>query len=193
MLDFRMNLRRKDKPRKSKEKIKSNKWWLRLPTLLLRIKKNKSKLKIKKWWNILRTNWEKKNKMNKEEKENKKNKRKRWENILTNKSMRKNRDKLLRNKLMKNKLKFGNKTHIISLIMRKRKQIIWSKSINNMKMYWRLKWMIRMLRKIERKWTHYSYYTIKPWWKLPLKRTKMLRKVKFDHSDNRIIFKFGVS
>ena len=65
--------------------------------------------------------------------------------------MRKNKKKLQKDKLMINKLKFGKKILKTSLIIKKRNLIILNKSISNMKMYLKLKWMKNKQRKTERK------------------------------------------
>jgi hypothetical protein len=65
--------------------------------------------------------------------------------------MRKNKKKLQKDKLMINKLKFGKKTLKTSLIIKRRNLIILNKSISNMKMYLKLKWMKNKQRKTERK------------------------------------------
>ena len=162
MLAFKMNLKRKENKRKEKENRKLSKLWLLSLIQSLRIKNNRLGFKIKKCSNILKINLKNKNKMNNVEQENKNNKKNRWDSTLLNKSKRKKLNKFKRRKLTKNKPKFGKKTLKTFSIMRRIKLIIWRMSTNNMNQFWRNKWKKSKIRKTERKWTLWSFFTIKP-------------------------------
>ena len=162
MLVSKMNLKRKENKRKEKENRKSNKLWLLSLIQSLRIKKSKLGFKIKKCSNILKINLKNKNKMNNVEQKSKNNKKNRWDNTLLGKLKIKNLNKFKRKRLTKNKQKFGKKTLKTFLIMRRIKLIIWRMSTNNMNRFWRNKWKKSKIRKTERKWTLWSFFTIKP-------------------------------
>ena len=175
-----MNLKRKESIRKEKENKKLSKWWLLLLIQLSRIKKNKLDLKIKKCSSILKINLRNKNKTNNVKPENKMNKKNKWENILQDKLKIKNSKKLKRKKLIKNKPKFGKKTLKTFSIMKKIRLITWKMFTSNIKAFWKNKWKTSKIRKTERKWTLWNYFTTRLLWKKLLDKIKTLKKQRFE-------------
>jgi len=158
---FKINSKRKENKKREKESKKLNKLWLHSLIQSSKIKKNKSDLKIKKCLSILKINSKNKNKTNSVELKSKKNKRNKWENILQGKLKRKKLKRCKKKRLIKNKPKFGKKILKTSLKMRKIRLTIWRTSTNNMRAFWKNKWMIRKRRKTERKWTLWNFFIIR--------------------------------
>lgn len=175
-----MNLKRKEIIRRDKENKKLSKLWLLLLIQLSRIKNNKLDLKIKKCSGILKINLRNKNKTNNVKPENKMNKKNKWENIWQDKLKIKNSKKLKKRKLIKNKPKFGKKTLKTFSIMKKIRLITWKMFTSNMKAFWKNKWKISKIRKTERKWTLWNYFTTRPLWKKLLDKIKTLKKQRFE-------------
>lgn len=183
MLVFKMNLREKETNKKKNENKKLNMLWPLSLTQLLRTKSNKLDFKMKKCSSTLRISWESKSKTMKEKPESKKSKRNRWENTWQNRLRKKNTKKCKRKRLTRNRPKFGKRTLKTFSKMRRISPNTWKTSTSNTRKSWRNKWKIKKIRRTKRKWTLWSFFITRPWWKLLPAKMKTLKKQKSELKD----------
>ena len=175
-----MNLKRKDNNKKDKDKTKLSTSWPPSQILSSRTKKNKSDFKIKKCWGTLKINSKRKSKKKKEKNKNKKTKRNIWEITWPAKFNKKKPRKLKKRKSIPSKPTSGRKTLQTFWTMKKTRPSTWNKCISNTKVSWSNKWSRRKTTKTERKWTHWSYFTTRPWWKQLESKTSMSKRQNFE-------------
>ena len=173
MQDFRTSYKWKEINKRSKDKTKLKLWCLLLPILWSRTRSNRLRLKMIRWWDILKISWGKKNKKMKERGELLKSKRGRWDNTLLGRLSKKGKNKLTRRRLMRSKQLFGRKIQMLSMKMKIRSITTWRMFTRSMSKYYWLKWKIRKIIKIVRKWTLWNYYTIRLWWSRQLRTSRM--------------------
>lgn len=135
---------------------------------------------MRKCWGTLKISSESKSKKNSARSKSKRSKRNKWETILPGKSKKRRPSKSSKRKSMKSRPRSGKKTLQTFSTTKRIKVSTSNKCISNMNQFSRSKWRTKRKTRTVRKWTLWSCFTIKPWWRLRLMLTNTSKRQKYE-------------